>query len=57
MRIGIFAEHSLEERRKVDRLREVIDVAVATPSPTLHHEIFFTLTMHRVKRTKTENNV
>lgn len=57
MRIGIIAEHSLEERRKVDRFREVIDVAAATPSPTLHHEIVFTPTVHCVKRTKTENNV
>ncbi|KAG1496714.1 hypothetical protein G6F54_006276 [Rhizopus delemar] len=57
LRIGIIAEHSLKERRKVDRFREVIDVAVATPSPTLHHELFFTPTMHRVKKTKTENNV
>ncbi|KAG1142698.1 hypothetical protein G6F37_007407 [Rhizopus arrhizus] len=57
LRIGIIAEHSLEERRKVDRFREVIDVAVASPSPTLQHEFFFTSTMHRVKRTKTENNV
>ncbi|CAO3703337.1 unnamed protein product [Rhizopus stolonifer] len=57
LRIGMIAEHSLEERRKVDRFREVIDVAVATPSPTLHHEIFFTPTTHRVKRMKTEDNV
>ncbi|CAO3686546.1 unnamed protein product [Rhizopus stolonifer] len=57
LRIGITAEHSLEERRKVDRFREVIDVSVATPSPTFHHEILFTPTTHRVKRTKTKSNV
>ncbi|KAG2193859.1 hypothetical protein INT47_010004 [Mucor saturninus] len=56
LRVGMTAQHSLEERRKVDRILKVVDVAAETPSHTLRHSIFFTPTSHRNKRTKTEDN-
>lgn len=35
------AEHGLNERQNVGRLREVIDVSVVTPEPSIHHDILF----------------